>query len=116
MKTKNTKQISLITIACMLLLLLAFPSTSVLASERNKSIVTVTGQITQIRGMNVTLNRSDTFYPAIEIKVPDWAVTGAEASLSYYNRDSRNYYYEIVKPGERFPLKEAIERERKELN
>ena len=78
--------------------------------------MTITGEVTNIKGMVITLDKTKIFYPAIEIDVPDWAIKGAKASMSYYPKNYKNYYYEIVKPGGKFKVKETIERESKELN
>jgi hypothetical protein len=91
-------------------------STGVTAQARSEIIMTITGEVTNINGMVITLDKTKIFYPAIEINFPDWAVQGAKVSMSYYTKNYKNYYYEIVKPGERYKVKETVERERKELN
>ena len=78
--------------------------------------MTVTGEVTNINGMVITLDKTKIFYPAIEINVPDWAAQGSKVSMSYYTKNYKEYYYEIVKPGEKYKVKETIEKERKELN
>jgi len=91
-------------------------STGVPAQARSEKIMTITGEVTNIKGMVITLDKTKIFYPAIEIAVPDWAIVGAKLSMSYYTKSYKKYYYEIVKPGERYKVKETIERESKELN
>ena len=91
-------------------------STGAPAQARSKTIMTITGEVTNIKGMVITLDKTKIFYPAIEIDVPDWAIKGSKVSMSYYTKNYKNYYYEIVKPGEKFKVKETIERESKELN
>ena len=86
------------------------------AQARSETIMTVTGEVTNINGMIITLDKTKIFYPAIEINVPDWAVQGSKVSMSYYTKNYKKYYYEIVKPGEKYTVKETIEKERKELN
>ena len=78
--------------------------------------MTVTGELTNINGMVITLDKTKIFYPAIEINVPDWAVQGSKVSMSYYTKNYKKYYYEIIKPGEKYNVKETIEKERKQLN
>jgi hypothetical protein len=77
------------------------------------TILTTTGRIVRMEGMVVTLSAIGTFYPVKENQIPDWAMPGARASMSYYIKNGRNYYYEIVKPGEKFAVKEALERDQK---
>ena len=91
-------------------------STGAPAQIRGEIIMTITGEVTNINGMVITLDKTKVFYPAISIDVPDWAIVGAKASMSYYTKSYKKYYYEIVKPGEKFKVKETIERESKELN
>jgi len=91
-------------------------STGVPAQARSEIIMTITGEVTNIKGMVITLDKTKIFYPAIEIDVPDWAIKGAKVSMSYYTKNYKQYYYEIVKPGEKFKVKETIERESKKLN
>jgi len=91
-------------------------ATGMPAQARSEEIMTITGEVTNIKGMVITLDKTNIFYPAIEIDVPDWAIEGVEVSMSYYTKNYKNYYYEIVKPGEKFDVKETIERESKELN
>lgn len=91
-------------------------ATGVPAQARSEIIMTVTGEVTNIKGMVITLDKTNIFYPAIEIDVPDWAIVGAKVSMSYYTKNYKKYYYEIVKPGERYKVKETIEKERKGLN
>ena len=91
-------------------------STGAPAQARSEIIMTITGEVTNINRMVITLDKTKIFYPAIEIDVPDWAIKGAKVSMSYYTKNYKNYYYEIVKPGERYKVKETIERESKELN
>ena len=91
-------------------------STGVTAQARSEIIMTITGEVTNIKGVVITLDKTKIFYPAIPINVPDWAIEGAKASMSYYTRSYKNYYYEIVKPGEKYTVKETIEKEGKELN
>jgi len=91
-------------------------STDMPAQAKSETIMTVTGEVTNINGMVITLDKTKIFYPAIEIDVPDWAIVGTKASMSYYTKNYKKYYYEIVKPGEKFKVKETIERESKELN
>ena len=86
------------------------------AQARSERIMTVTGEVTNINGMVITLDKTKVFYPAIEINVPDWAAQGSKVSMSYYTKNYKEYYYEIVKPGEKYKVKETIEKERKELN
>jgi hypothetical protein len=86
------------------------------ALARSERIMTITGEITNIKGMVITLDKTKIFYPAIEIDIPDWAIVGSKVSMSYYTKNYKEYYYEIVKPGENFKVKETIERESKELN
>jgi hypothetical protein len=91
-------------------------ATGMPAQARSEIIMTITGEVTNIKGMVITLDKTNIFYPAIEIDVPDWAIEGVKVSISYYTKNYKNYYYEIVKPGEKFNVKETIERESKELN
>ena len=91
-------------------------STGMPAQARSERIMTVTGEVTNINGMVITLDKTKIFYPAIEINVPDWAAQGSKVSMSYYTKNYKKYYYEIVKPGEKYKVKETIEKERKELN
>ena len=91
-------------------------STGAPAQIRGEIIMTITGEVTNMNGMVITLDNTKIFYPAIPINVPDWAIVGAKASMSYYTNNYKNYYYEIVKPGERYKVKETVEKERKELN
>jgi len=91
-------------------------STGMPVQARSEKIMTITGEVTNIKGMVITLNKTTIFYPAIEIDVPDWAIKGVRVSMSYYTKNYKKYYYEIVKPGEKFKVKETIERESKELN
>ena len=91
-------------------------STGVTAQARSEIITTITGEVTNINGMVITLDKTKIFYPAIPINVPDWAIVGAKASMSYYIKNYKKYYYEIVKPGEKYKVKETVERESKELN
>jgi len=91
-------------------------STGAPAQARSEKIMTITGEVTNIKGMVITLDKAKIFYPAIEIDVPDWAIKGTKVSMSYYTKNYKKYYYEIVKPGERCKVKETIERESKELN
>jgi len=91
-------------------------STGVTAQARSEKIMTITGGITNIKGMVITLDRTKIFYPAVEIDIPDWAIVGSKVSMSYYTKNYKKYYYEIVKPGERYKVRETIERESKELN
>jgi hypothetical protein len=99
-------------LACISIVIL----TDMPAQARSEIIMTVTGEVTNINGMIITLDKTKIFYPAIEINVPDWAVQGAKVSMSYYTKNYKKYYYEIVKPGEKYKVKETIEKERKELN
>jgi hypothetical protein len=91
-------------------------STGVPVQARSEKIMTIIGEVTNIKGMVITLDKTKIFYPAIEIDVPDWAIKGAKVSMSYYTKNYKEYYYEIVKPGEKFKVKETIEKESKELN
>jgi hypothetical protein len=91
-------------------------ATGVTAQARSEIIMTITGEVTNIKGMVITLDKTNIFYPAIEIDIPDWAIVGSKVSMSYYTKNYKKYYYEIVKPGERCKVKETIEKERKELN
>jgi hypothetical protein len=91
-------------------------STGVPAQARSETIMTITGEVTNIKGMVITLDKTNIFYPAIEIDIPDWAIKGSKVSMSYDTKNYKKYYYEIVKPGEKFKVKETIERESKELN
>ena len=91
-------------------------ATGMPAQARSEIIMTITGEVTNIKGMVITLDKAAIFYPAIEIDVPDWAIKGVKVSMSYYTKNYKQYYYEIVKPGEKFKVKETIERESKELN
>jgi hypothetical protein len=86
------------------------------ASSASERIMTTTGEETNIKGMVITLGKNNVYYPAIEINVPDFAIVGSKVSLSYHVRNSKNYYYEIVKPGEKFTIKETLERGKKQLN
>jgi hypothetical protein len=99
-------------LACISIVIL----TDMPAQARSEIIMTVTGEVTNINGMIITLDKTKIFYPAIEINVPDWAVQGSKVSMSYYTKNYKKYYYEIVKPGEKYKVKETIEKERKELN
>jgi hypothetical protein len=99
-------------LACISIVIL----TDMPAQARSEIIMTVTGEVTNINGMIITLDKTKIFYPAIEINVPDWAVKGSKVSMSYYTKNYKKYYYEIVKPGEKYKVKETIEKERKELN
>jgi hypothetical protein len=99
-------------LACISIVIL----TGMPAQARSEIIMTVTGEVTNINGMIITLDKTKIFYPAIEINVPDWAVQGSKVSMSYYTKNYKKYYYEIVKPGEKYKVKETIEKERKELN
>ena len=105
-------------ILCSLILACIFMviSTDMPAQAKSQRIMTVTGEVTTINGMIITLDKTKIFYPAIEINVPDWAVKGSKVSMSYYTKNYKKYYYEIVKPGEKYKVKETIEKERKELN
>jgi hypothetical protein len=76
-------------------------------------IMTLTGKISAIKGMVLTLDRTYKFYPAREMKIPDFAVAGARVGLSYYIKNGKYYYYEIVKPGHRFKFKEALEKDKR---
>jgi hypothetical protein len=91
-------------------------ATGVPSQARSEIILTVTGEVTNINGMVITLNKTNILYPAIETHIPDWAIVGTKVSMSYYLKNYKKYYYEIVKPGERHKVKETIERESKELN
>jgi hypothetical protein len=91
-------------------------ATGVTAQARSEIIMTITGEVTNIKGMVITLDKTNIFYPAIEIDIPDWAIVGSKVSMSYYTKNYKKYYYEIVKPGERCKVKETIEKERKKLN
>jgi len=91
-------------------------STGAPAQARSEIIMTITGEVTNIKGMVITLDKTKIFYPAIEIDIPDWAIKGSKVGMSYYTKNYKQYYYEMVKPGEKFKVKETIERESKELN
>jgi hypothetical protein len=91
-------------------------ATGMPAQARSEIIMTITGEVTNIKGMVITLDKTNIFYPAIEIDIPDWAIVGSKVSMSYYTKNYKKYYYEIVKPGEKCKVKETIERERKKLN
>jgi len=112
----NNKMTRLILFSLILVSISIVISTGVPAQARSEKIMTITGGVTNIKGMVITLDKTNIFYPAIEIAIPDWAIKGAKVSMSYYTKNYKKYYYEIVKPGEKFKVKETIERESKELN
>ena len=110
-KMRRLIYLSLILVSISILIATGMPS-----QAKSEKIMTFTGEVTNIQGMVITLNKTTIFYPAIEIDVPDWAIKGVKVSMSYYTKNYKKYYYEIVKPGERCKVKETIERESKELN
>jgi hypothetical protein len=112
----NSGMKKLILFSLMLVSISLSISTVAFTQSTGEEIMTITGEVTNIKGMVLTLDKSNIFYPAIEVDVPDWAIVGSKASLSYYVKNYKNYYYEIVKPGEKFKVKETLEREEKELN
>ncbi|MFZ0449989.1 MAG: hypothetical protein WAL98_12175 [Desulfatiglandaceae bacterium] len=112
----NSGMKKLILFSLMLVSISLSISTVAFTQSTGEEIMTITGGVTNIKGMVLTLDKSNIFYPAIEVDVPDWAIVGSKASLSYYVKNYKNYYYEIVKPGEKFKVKETLEREEKELN
>jgi hypothetical protein len=114
MNNKGIKKLFLISFILVSISILL--STAASAQSTGEEIATITGGITNIKGMVITLDKTNVFYPAIEVDVPDWAIVSSIASLSYYVKNYKNYYYEIVKPGEKFKVKETLEREKKELN
>ena len=112
----NKKMRRLILFSLILVSISILIATGMPAQARSEIIMTITGEVTNIKGMVITLDKTTIFYPAIEINVPDWAVQGSKVSMSYYTKNYKKYYYEIVKPGEKFKVKETIKRESKELN
>lgn len=72
-------------------------------------IFTVTGEIRDIQNRVITLGNGKMLRPLHEVDIPDWAVPGAEAALSYMLRSTGDYYLEIVRPGEELKVKAALE-------
>ncbi|RLC30291.1 MAG: hypothetical protein DRH37_05680 [Deltaproteobacteria bacterium] len=80
------------------------------ADAKDLRLSTITSKITAVNGMVITLDNGGIFYPAMEIEVPDWAVAGAEVSISYSREGKRNCYYEMVRPGETLTKRRELER------
>lgn len=98
-------------VLCLILLLTLFIGTLSVpalcgAYER---IYTVTGEIRDIRNRVISLGNGKMLRPLHEVDIPDWAVPGAEATLSYMLRSTGDYYLEIVRPGEELKVKAALE-------
>jgi hypothetical protein len=82
-------------------------------------IKTTTGVVTAIEDRGtIIIYGSLKFYPAVEIRrkhqwprpgVPEWIRIGSEVSISYYERGFDRYFLDLVRPGEKFPVKEAVE-------
>jgi hypothetical protein len=112
----NNRMRRLILFSLILVSISIMIATGMPAQARSEIIMTITGEVTNIKGMVITLDKTNIFYPAIEIDIPDWAIVGSKVSMSYYTKNYKKYYYEIVKPGEKCKVKETIEKERKKLN
>ena len=76
-------------------------------------IYTITGKIQDIQGQVIILEPGKKLRPFHEVDIPDWAVAGTRATLSYVVRSRVRYYLEIVRPGEKLNAKEEIKRARK---
>jgi hypothetical protein len=75
-------------------------STTIFAWTGSERLITITGHISNIKGMVITLDKIHVFYPAIEIYIPDWVVVGSYVGVSYYKENNKNCYLWIEKPGE----------------
>ncbi len=65
-------------------------------SARDRKVLTSTGTITSIKGRVITLNSIEVFYSDMDRRFPVWVKKGARATLTYYRKGHRNYYYDIA--------------------
>ncbi|MCP4666069.1 MAG: hypothetical protein GY849_06855, partial [Deltaproteobacteria bacterium] len=75
-------------------------------SARDRKVLTSTGTITSIKGRVITLNNFEVFYSDMDRRFPFWAKKGARATLTYYRKGHRNYYYDIAPEKKARPVEE----------
>lgn len=101
-------------IVCLLMILFAGTISINGLAGAYEGIFVITGNIQKIEGRIIILQDGKRLEPFHEVDIPDWAVVGARATLSYVVRPRGNCYLEIVKPGERLKVKEGLELEQRQ--
>jgi hypothetical protein len=79
----------------------SLPGTMDLAGAAEPALPAVTGEITGLHGTVITLDKSGVYYPISEMRLPAWAKVGEKATLLYERKGYTNYYYKILKPGQK---------------
>ncbi len=77
-------------------------STTDLSGAAEPALYRVTGQITSLQGTVITLDKNETYYPVSEIYLPAWAKVGEKVSLGCARKGYTNYYYNILKSGQKY--------------
>ena len=86
-------------IACISLAVAVMVATAPVAWGQSQKVVT--GTVTRVEGTNLVLEGGRTLQAVNEhLRIPDWVKPGTRVKVAAYAQGSREYYVEIVKPGD----------------
>ena len=110
---KNSRRkttLFLLTLAMMAL----WVSTTSLPAAAETDLQSVTGQIAGVQKTIITVNDGGVYYPVTEMNLPSWIKVGERVSLLYARKRAKNYYYEVVRPGDQFKTFEDLRKAKME--